>query len=85
MTTKRGRMPTAVPDAPMASLLHLPDTALVAVLSNLDAAGLSSIAQASRYFVRKDPVTGLPLTQHIARQQVISRCDGSEDAARRFK
>ena len=77
---------TAMPDAPpSASLLHLPDTALVNVLSNLDASGLASISRASRYFVRKDPVTGLPLTEHIARQQVISRCEGNEDAARRFK
>jgi len=72
-------------DADSPSLLQLPDTALISILQNLDASSLIAISQTSRYFSRKVPVTLLPLTEHVARRQVLDRCSGDVEAATRFR
>lgn len=67
------------------SLLQLPDATLIAILGNLDAVTLVALDQSCKFFTRKDSVSRLALTEHIAREQVISRCQGDEAAAQRFR
>ena len=64
------------------SLLHLPDTAIVEVLRNLDAKSMVSLEQTASYFHKKDPVSRLPMTEHIAREMVLRDCGAMEQATR---
>lgn len=87
MPLKRSRMAPLDCDldpAP-ASLLHLPDAAILGVLRNLDATSLVALEQTARYFTRRDPTSHLPLTEHIARELVLSDCGGDVDTASRFR
>ena len=81
---KRPKMDDAETNAPT-SLLHLPGAAVLEVLRNLDARSLAALEQTAHVFSRRDPVTRLPLTEHIARQLVLRGCGGDAEAAERFR
>ena len=84
MAHKRPRM--ELPSAsPPISLLQLPDSAILGVLRCLDASSLVALDHTARYFTRKDPVSHMPLTEHIARELVVADCGGDADAAARFR
>ena len=84
MADKRTRMQSFT-ETSTQSLLQLPDATLVAILRNLDAATLVSLEQSCKFFTRKDSVSRLALTEHIALEQVIRRCQGDKAAAQRFR
>ena len=84
MADKRTRM-QSLTESSTQSLLQLPDATLIAILQNLDATTLVSLEQTCKFFTRKDSVSRLALTEHIAREQVIARCHGDEVAAQRFR
>ena len=69
---------------PTPALLHLPGPALVAVLSQVDAASLAALEQTCIFFTRKEPATRLPLTEDVARKRVLARC-GTLVLAERFR
>lgn len=85
MATDKRRMPTSIDTSGGRSLLQLPDGPLLGVLRNLDATSLANLERTAKFFNRKDSVSKLPLTEHIAREQVIDRCDGDEAVAARFR
>lgn len=85
MADKRTRMQPFTTESQGQSLLQLPDATLEAILRNLDASSLVSLEQTSKFFTRKDSVSKLALTEHIAREQVIDRCHGDEEVAKRFR
>lgn len=64
------------------SLLQLPDTAIVEVMRNLDAKSMVCLEQTASYFHRKDPVSRLPLAEHIAKEAVMQSCSTLEHASR---
>jgi hypothetical protein len=63
-------------------LLSLPDHAVVEVMRHLDARSLVQLQQTAQYFSRKDPVTRLPLTDHIALLRLQQLCRSNEEASR---
>jgi hypothetical protein len=85
MADKRTRMQPFTIESQGQSLLSLPEATLEAILSNLDASSLVSLSQTSKFFNRRDSVSKHALTEHIARDQVIDRCNGDEAVAKRFR
>jgi len=85
MADKRTRMQPFTIESQGQSLLQLPDVTLENILRNLDASSLVSLEETSKFFTRKDSVSKLALTEHIAREQVIDRCNGDEEVAKRFR
>jgi hypothetical protein len=65
-------------------LLHLPENSILEILSRLDAKSLVNISLTGRYFSKKEPITRLGLTEHVARIRVIGHC-GTKESAERFK
>lgn len=66
-------------------LMQLPDTALLTVLQHLDGKSLNALSKTNKYFNIYMPVSGLKLTEHIARERVLAIHEGDLDSARRFK
>jgi hypothetical protein len=67
-------------------LVDLPDTAIISVLNSMDAKSLKAISETCTYF--RDtymPVSGLKLTEHVARKRLLECHDGDESTAERFK
>ncbi|KAH7617085.1 hypothetical protein Ndes2526B_g07675 [Nannochloris sp. 'desiccata'] len=85
MDDKRTRMQPFTIESQGQSLLQLPDATLENILRNLDASSLVSLEKTSKFFTRKDFFSKLALTEHIAREQVIARCNGDEEVAKRFR
>ena len=73
------------PESPAHSLLQLPDETIGAILRNLDASSLTSLERTCKFFTRKDSVSKLPLTEHVAREQVMERFRGDAEIAARFR
>ncbi len=70
---------------PSAGLLSLPPLTVLQVLRNLDGPSLVALEQTNSYFSRKEPGSRLPLVEHVARQAVLHRCNGSHADAERFR
>lgn len=85
MADKRTRMQPLTIESQGQSLLQLPNATLENILRNLDASSLVSLGQTSKFFTSKDSVSKLALTEHIARELVIERCNGDEELAKRFR
>lgn len=66
-------------------LLSLPQTALHAVLCSLDAVSLARIAATNTAFTVRHPLSRLPLVEHIAKQKMLSLCNGNMQVATRFR
>jgi hypothetical protein len=78
---KRARMESQGMDCDAMSLLQLPDNAIVEVLKNLDGISLVMLEQTARAFSKRDPVSRLSLTEHIAREQLERECGSIQCAA----
>jgi hypothetical protein len=85
MATDKRRMQPCIDPPGGRSLLQLPDETLLGIMRNLDATSLVSLERTAKFFTRKDSVSKLALTEHVARELVIDRCDGDEATARRFR
>ena len=66
-------------------LMQLPDTALLTVLQHLDGKSLNYISKTNKYFNIYMPVSGLKLTEHVAKERVLAIHEGDLESARRFK
>ena len=73
----------AAADAPLASLLSLPDAAVLEVLRKLDGRSLVMLGCTARYFGRRDPASRLPLTEAVAREALLADC--TPEQAERFR
>lgn len=65
------------------SFFNLPGNAIVEVLNRLDAHSLVNVACTATCFNRKE-WTGLPLTEHIAKERVLKLC-GDKGLGGRFR
>lgn len=65
--------------------MQLPDTALLTILQHLDGKSLNALSKTNKYFNMFMPVSGLKLTEHVARERVLALHEGDLDSARRFK
>lgn len=72
-------------NATAVDLLQLPDTALLTVLQCLDGKSLNALSQTHSYFNLYMPVSGLKLTEHVARERVLALHEGDLESASRFK
>jgi hypothetical protein len=66
-------------------LMQLPDTALLNILQQLDGKSLNALSKTNKYFNIYMPVSGLKLTEHVARERVLAIHEGDFESARRFK
>lgn len=66
------------------SLLALPDAAILEVMRHLDGRSLVALERSASYFTRTDPVTLLPLGEHVARETLLQLA-GTEAEAERFR
>jgi hypothetical protein len=85
MTDKRPKMTTPNSQEPRQSLLHLPDTAVFNVLRQLDAVSLTRLEATCGFFSQRQPVSRLPLTEHLAKEHVLDRCGREMHVATRFR